>query len=124
LRSKYINYLTAALIVVVQPVSSVYAETLEELDVMAEAAVDEQKGIQYAQAQSSRGEYLEAVATLERVLALHPKSNSARLLHAVYLCQIDDQLGGALEISKLKKKKFSDELWAEALKICPLAEKE
>ena len=124
MRNEYIKCLTVALVVVVQPVAAVFAETLPELDAMAEVAVDEQKGISFAQEQSERGEFLEAIATLERVLALHPKSDTARLLHAVYLCQIDDQLGGAVEIGKLKAKNYTDELWSDVLKLCPLADKE
>jgi tetratricopeptide (TPR) repeat protein len=124
LQHEYIKGLAAALFIVAQPVTSVYAETLPELDAMAEVAVDEEQGIAYAQQQSERGEYLEAIATLERVLALHPKSDSARLLHAVNLCKIDDQLGGAVELGKLKQKNFAPELWASVMKLCPLADKE
>ena len=96
-------------------------EALGELDALAEIAVEEAAGIQFAQEQAARGEFLEAISTLERVLALHPKSQSARLLHAVYLCRIDDQLGGATEIGKLKKKDFPDDLWTQALTICTSA---
>ncbi len=124
MRRIYIKGLAAALFVVAQPVTAVYAETLPELDAMSEVAVDEEQGIVYAQQQSERGEYLEAIATLERVLALHPKSDSARLLHAVNLCKIDDQLGGAVELGKLKQKNFAPELWADVMKLCPLADKE
>lgn len=124
MRNHYIKCLTVALVVVAQPIAVVCAETLPELDAMAEVAVDAEKGITYAQQQSERGEFLEAIATLERVLALHPKSDSARLLHAVYLCKIDDQLGGAVEIGKLKEKNYTDELWADVMKLCPLADKE
>ncbi|MGB5485267.1 hypothetical protein [Parasphingorhabdus sp.] len=116
--------LAAGLVLSAQPVAAVHAETLPELDAMAEVAVDEEQGIAYAQQQSERGEFLEAIATLERVLALHPKSDSARLLHAVYLCKIDDQLGGAVELGKLKAKNYTDELWADVMKLCPLADKE
>lgn len=123
MRGEYIKYLTVAFIIVAQPSAAVYAETLDELDVMAEVAVDEQKGLRFAQEQAWRGEFLEAIATLERVLALHPKSSSARLFHAVYLCQTDDQLGGAVEIGKLEENNFSDDLWAGAMQLCPLAGK-
>ncbi|MEO9600915.1 hypothetical protein [Parasphingorhabdus sp.] len=122
--SKYINYLAISFIIATQPSTIVYAQNLEELDTMAEVAVDEQKGILFAQEQATRGEFLEAIGTLERVLALHPKSDPARLLHAAYLCSIDDQLGGAVEIGKLKEKSFTEQLWADVMKICPLAEKE
>jgi len=124
LQYEYVRGLVAALFIVAQPVTAVHAETLPELDAMAEVAVDEEKGIAFAQEQSARGEFLEAIATLERVLALHPKSDSARLLHAVNLCKIDDQLGGAVEIGKLKQKNFAPELWADVLTLCPLADKE
>ncbi|MEP3915866.1 MAG: hypothetical protein ABJM34_11175 [Parasphingorhabdus sp.] len=119
----YINCLALALCTIALPVSAVSAETIPELDIMAEAAVDEQTGIKFAQDQSARGEFLEALATLERVLALHPKSNTARLLHAVNLCRIDDQMGGAVELGKLKAQDFPQELWTEVMKICPLAAK-
>lgn len=124
MQHEYIKGLAAVLFIVAQPFAAVHAETLPELDAMAEVAVDEEQGIAFAQEQSARGEYLEAIATLERVLALHPKSQAARLLHAVHLCKIDDQLGGAVELGKLKQKSFAPELWADALKLCPLAGKE
>ena len=124
MQHEYIKGLAAVLFIFAQPVAAVHAETLPELDAMAEVAVDEEQGIAFAQEQSARGEFLEAIATLERVLALHPKSQAARLLHAVHLCKIDDQLGGAVELGKLKQKSFAPELWADALKLCPLAGKE
>ncbi len=124
MQQEYIKGLAAAIFIFAQPVTAVYAETIPELDAMAEVAVDEEKGIAFAQEQSGRGEFLEAIATLERVLALHPKSDSARLLHAVNLCKIDDQLGGAVEIGKLKQKNFAPELWADVKKLCPLTDKE
>ncbi|MXO56804.1 hypothetical protein [Pontixanthobacter gangjinensis] len=102
-------------------VAETEAEAFADLEAMAEVAVDEEAGILFAQEQASRGEILQAIATLERVLALHPKSQSARLLHAVYLCQIDDQAGGAVELGKLKKKNFPEDLWAQAMSVCPLA---
>ena len=124
LRNDYVTTFAAALFIAGQPIAVAHAETLPELDAMAEVAVDEEQGIAFAQEQSARGEYLEAIATLERVLALHPKSQAARLLHAVHLCKIDDQLGGAVELGKLKQMSFAPELWADALKLCPLAGKE
>ena len=124
MRNEYITTFAAALFIAGLPVTAVHAETLPELDAMAEVAVDEEQGIAFAQEQSGRGEFLEAIATLERVLALHPKSQAARLLHAVHLCKIDDQLGGAVELGKLKQKSFAPELWADALQLCPLAGKE
>ncbi|WP_209347819.1 hypothetical protein [Pontixanthobacter sp. CEM42] len=107
--------------VIAAPIS---AETLEELDALAEITQDEEAGISLAQEQAGRGEFLEAIGTLERVLANHPKSQPARLLHAVYLCQIDDQIGGAAELAKLKKKHFLEETWQRATTICTLSGEE
>jgi hypothetical protein len=94
------------------------AETLEELDALSDLSADEAAGIAAAREQAGRGSYLEALATLERVLAAHPKSHEARLIHAVYLCEIDDGRGGLVEIEKLKKKHYADGALAEARTRC------
>ena len=94
------------------------AETLDELDALSDSSADEALGIATAKQQADRGEYLEALATLERVLAVHPKSASARLIHALYLCKVDDKQGGLVEIDKLKKKEYGKELLAEARAMC------
>jgi uncharacterized protein HemY len=96
----------------------VSAETLAELDALSDVATDEAAGIAAAREQAGRGEYLEALATLERVLAVHPKSRDARLIHAIYLCEIDDRRGGLVEIDKLKEKHYGKELLAEARARC------
>lgn len=98
-----------------------YAETLEELEALSDLSADETAGIAAAREQAKRGEYLEALATLERVLAVHPKSREARLIHAVYLCEIDDTRGGLVEISKLKKKHYGKQLLTEARAKCERA---
>ena len=94
------------------------AETLEELDALSDLSVVEAAGIAAARDQAGRGEYLEALATLERVLAAHPKSHEARLIHAVYLCEVDDRRGGLVEIDKLKEKHYGEQLLAEARARC------
>ncbi|WP_066559917.1 hypothetical protein [Croceicoccus bisphenolivorans] len=101
----------------------VSAETLEELDALSDQSADAPSGISMAQEQAKRGEYLDALATLERVLAANPKSHEARLIHAVYLCRIDDRQGGRVELAKLKKKYYSDGLLDEARAMCEPAEK-
>lgn len=95
-------------------------DILAELDQLAETAADEASGLLLAQEQAKAGEFLQALGTVERVLALHPKSQSGRLLHAVYLCQIDDLPGGEAEMDKLKKKNFPEELWGQAQALCKL----
>lgn len=94
------------------------AETLEELDALSDRSADEGAGIAAAREQAGRGEYLEALATLERVLAAHPRSSDARLIHAVYLCEIDDKRGGLVEIDKLREKTYGKQLLAEARAKC------
>ena len=83
------------------------AETPADLDVLSDRSVNETNGIALAQEQAGQGAYLEALATLSRVLAANPKSDSAKLLHAFYLCKIDDRLGGAVEVGKLKQKNYN-----------------
>lgn len=97
------------------------AETLEELDALSDLSADEASGIAVAHKQAGRGEYLEALATLERVLAVHPKSREARLIHGVYLCKIDDRRGGLVEIGKLKKKHYDEQLFTDARAMCAAA---
>ena len=94
------------------------AETLEELDALSDLSANEETGIQAAREQAARGEYLEALATLERVLAAHPKSRNARLIHAIYLCQVDDRRGGLVEIGRLKARNYADGMLDEARAMC------
>lgn len=98
--------------------SPLAAETLEELDALSDLSVDEGAGIAAAKEQAERGEYLEALATLERVLAVHPLSHEARLIHAVYLCKVDDKRGGLVELDRLKKKYYGGDLLSEARAMC------
>jgi len=94
------------------------AETLDQLDALSDLSTDEAAGINAASELAGRGQYLEALATLERVLAVHPKSRAARLIHAVYLCRIDDRRGGLVEIDQLKEKHYDRQQLAEARAIC------
>jgi hypothetical protein len=96
----------------------VQAQTLEDLDALSDATLDEATGIAAAREQANSGQYLEALATLERVLALFPKSAEARLIHAIYLCDIDDKQGGLVEIDKFKKSEFGEELIEDARARC------
>ena len=94
------------------------AETLEELDALSDISANEEAGINAASEQAGRGEYLEALATLERVLAVHPKSRAARLIHAIYLCRIDDRRGGLVELDALKEKHYERQQLADARAVC------
>ena len=103
---------------------SVRAETPQELSVLADRATGERRGISLAQEQAARGEFLEALATLERVLAANPASGYAKLLHAIYLCRIDDRMGGAVEIGKLGKKEVAKADLANARAQCGVTGKD
>ena len=94
------------------------AQSLAELDRLSDISADENTGIAAAQEQADRGAYLEALATLERVMAVFPESVSARLLHAVYLCRIDDRQGGLVEIDNMPERLFGRENIAEARDHC------
>ncbi|GAA0274160.1 hypothetical protein GCM10009127_13260 [Alteraurantiacibacter aestuarii] len=94
------------------------AETLEELDALSDLTADEATGIAAARDQATRGQLLDALATLERVLAVFPTSQNALLMHALYLCQIDDRQGGLVEIGKLKEKKFGAQVLSDARAQC------
>lgn len=94
------------------------AETLEELDALSDASAEEESGIQLARDQAGRGELLEALATIERVLIQHPKSASARLLQAFYLCRVDDRVGGSVALSKLKERDYAQEALDQIRATC------
>lgn len=94
------------------------AQTLEELDALSDISANEESGINAARDQAGRGEYLEALATLERVLAQFPRSAEARLIHAIYLCEIDDRQGGLVEIENLERRRYTAELLDEARGVC------
>lgn len=94
------------------------AQTIEDLDALSDAAQDERSGIISAQTLAAQGAYLQALATLERMLAVNPKSPEGRLLHALYLCRIDDIRGGMVEIGKLKEKEFGRQTLQDARAAC------
>lgn len=96
----------------------VQADTFEVLDALSDASADEATGIALAREQATRGEYLEALATLERVLAENPKSREARLIHAIFLCRVDDQQGGLVEIDQLKEKHYGKDVLEQAKASC------
>lgn len=94
------------------------ADTLEQLDIHSDASAQEESGILFARSQASRGEWLEAIGTLERVLAIAPKSHEAKRLQALYLCTVDDRLGGAVILAQLKPKNYPDGALDEVFAMC------
>lgn len=90
------------------------APTLADLDTLSEIATNETEGLALARSLADAGRYLEALAAIERVLANHPRSREGLLLHARYLCLIDDTQGGLVELGLLRERDYpAGELVAE-----------
>ena len=100
------------------------AQTLEDLDVVADQSADEQSGIEAARLQIERGELLEALATLERVLTQFPKSAEARFNHALLLCWIDDPQGAEVEFGRLEEEDYAEGALDQAIANCRAATEE
>jgi hypothetical protein len=94
------------------------AQTLEELDTLVQASAKPKEGLALARAQAAAGAWLDALATLERVLATDPKHKHSRLLHASILCRLDDADGAKVEFSRLKSGDYKKADWAEAIAPC------
>ncbi len=94
------------------------AQSLEDLDRLVLASVKPADGLALARSQASAGELLDALATLDRVLAVDPKHKQARLLHASLLCRIDDREGAGAEFARLRSKDYKKAEWSAALAPC------
>ena len=94
------------------------AQTVEDLDRIVDASAKPAEGMAMAQTQVSSGALLEAIATLDRVLATDPKHKPAKLLRASLLCRVDDRSGAAVAFTRLKEKDYKKAEWAEALEPC------
>lgn len=97
---------------------SIRAQTVEELDKVVAASAKPKDAMALAGSQVQGGAWLEALATLERVLAVDPKHKQARLLHASILCRIDDPDGAAVEFARLKAGDYKKAEWADARQPC------
>lgn len=100
------------------------SQTLEQLDELSDETADEQAGIALALKQTERGELLEALATLERVLTQFPRSAQARLHHAMLLCKVGDLQGALIELNRLKEKDYPPEALRQAITNCSVEIKE
>jgi hypothetical protein len=95
-----------------------HAQTLEDLDRLVMASQKPADGLALARSQADSGAMLEAMATLERVLAADPKHKQARLLHASMLCRVDDPTGAGVEFARLKPRDYKKADWAAAVAPC------
>ena len=113
--------IAAALLTSLTLPQPVFAQTIDDLDRLVLASVKPGEGLALARSQASSGALLDALATLDRVLAVEPKHKQARLLHASLLCRIDDRDGAAVEFSRLKSKDYKKVDWNAALAPCTTA---
>jgi thioredoxin-like negative regulator of GroEL len=94
------------------------AQSVEALDRIVDASAKPAEGLAMAQSQVSSGALLEAIATLDRVLASDPKHKAAKLLRASLLCRVDDRSGAAVAFTRLKEKDYKKADWETALEPC------
>lgn len=94
------------------------AQTIEDLDALSDQTADEGSGIDTALQQTARGDLLEALATLERVLTQFPESAEARFNHAMLLCWIDDPQGAEVEFGRLDEDDYAPGVLEQARENC------
>lgn len=112
---------TASLLLLMAAPTPLAAQSLAELDALSDLSAEEASGIALAREQTARGELLEALATLERVLALYPESDEARMNHAMLLCWADDPQGAAVEFERLDEDDYASGALQQAREDCPTA---
>ena len=89
---------------------------IDELDSLSRATEDPGAGLSLARQQVARGDLIGAVATTERIIALHPESDDALLFHASLLCRLDDPDGARAEIAELPAGRGGD--WGPVVAAC------
>ena len=92
-------------------------DPLSELDSLSQATADPGTGLALARQQVARGDLIGAVATTERIIALHPESDDALLFHASLLCRLDDPEGARTEIAELPAGRSGGD-WAPVVAAC------
>lgn len=98
------------------------AQTLEALDQLVTASAKPKDGLALARSQAGAAAWLDALATLDRVLAADPKHKQGRLLRASILCRLDDRDGAKVEFARLKSSAYKKAEWAEATAPCKALE--
>ena len=82
------------------------------------ASLEVDTGLALARRQTVDTDLLGAVATVERVLILHPDAIAPRVLYATLLCRLDDAKGATAELAFLGSEKVPDDGWAELTSSC------
>jgi hypothetical protein len=97
--------------------TSATAETVAELQAMARSSEAPASGTALARRQIANGNLLDALATLERVLILHPEARDAQLLRAGVICELDDRAGSTAEFDQLRGR-VADNILRDAISRC------
>ena len=85
-----------------------------DFDQVMAAPDDPQLNLDYATAQAKAGNLLEAAAALERVIAIHPEWDGARLLYAVVLYRLGDLQGASVQLAQVHAEALTPLQRAEA----------
>lgn len=72
-----------------------------ELGALADSSADPASAMALARDQIGDSDLTGALATLERLLVVHPESNDAVLLHAALLCRLDQREDARVELDAL-----------------------
>lgn len=112
---------TSTLLCAITAPTGAAAQSLEALDALVQASAKPVDGVALARTQMASAAWLDALASLERVLIADPKNKAALLLHAGILCRIDDRDGAAAEFAVLRAKDFKKAEWAAARAPCAVA---
>jgi len=97
---------------------SASADAISDLETLSQKADNPARGLNFAREQAERGQLLDALSTIERVLLNFPDSDEARLQHASLLCRLDDRSGSLVEFDALRGHNFDPAVWSEATKPC------
>ena len=92
------------------------AAAAPDFDQVVAAPDDPQLNLDYATAQAKAGNLLEAAAALERVIAIHPEWDGARLLYAVVLYRLGDSQGASVQLAQVHTEALTPLQRAEAEK--------
>lgn len=94
------------------------AESIAELESLSRGSASPAAGLGLARRQIASGDLLDALATLERVLIMHPQTREAQLLRASLLCRIDDRAGYTAEFDQFRGRGFSEAALGQAIAEC------
>jgi hypothetical protein len=97
---------------------SASADAISDLEALSLKTDSLERGLLFAREQTERGQLLDALSAIERVLLNFPDSDEAKLQHASLLCRLDDRSGSLVEFDALRGHNFDPTVWSEATKPC------